>query len=555
MSQWKHCSINKLVMTNFKRFYGRHELELTTRPDLGKPLILIGGDNGRGKTSIHEAINYVFYEDGDLPGIQTKPSYLRAVTDRLNRRALDEGQTDYGVALDITVSDGSVERNLHIERKWDVDVARRRVNEPILAIYENGRTIDWLEDTPIAYQDFLRHILPPKIAPFFLFDAERIQEFADEDGHDRRMVEAIEDILHITVYKLLRDDLKKMVIDPIEKNEIKISINDDFYELKKEEDRIIAELEEKQDRLRDAERELAEANRARKLIEDELRRVASPNTSRRDELIVERQRIEAEIESAKADMQRGFESIPILLTGKLWKELLETLATDQVAVIGPDQLQFISDAITTIEQRVFEPNSLPKPEFALSPDQKSFYVNLHRAVSEEVLGLSDLSNVIQIHDLSRAEREIIINRLQRLSNSADLLRDAVNRRERATSELREVEKKLLDTSHEPYIEETIARSQKLSETIGKLENEIHSINGEIQRLQANLATRRRQIADREEQRKASTEAMKVIRLARKAQTVLDDFIHLLAPEKLEVLKSNFEHMYGLLKKPEDPVFS
>lgn len=92
MSQWKHISLSRLMMTNFKRFYGTHEIDLLSQPNLGKPLVLIGGDNGRGKTSIHEAINYVFYEDGDLPGIQTRPNYLRAVSDRLNRRALDEGQ-------------------------------------------------------------------------------------------------------------------------------------------------------------------------------------------------------------------------------------------------------------------------------------------------------------------------------------------------------------------------------------------------------------------------------------------------------------------------------
>lgn len=46
---WKHISIAHLEMTNFKRFYGRHTLELLSQPELGKPLVLIGGDNGRGK--------------------------------------------------------------------------------------------------------------------------------------------------------------------------------------------------------------------------------------------------------------------------------------------------------------------------------------------------------------------------------------------------------------------------------------------------------------------------------------------------------------------------
>lgn len=44
-----------------------------------------------------------------------------------------------------------------------------------------------------------------------------------------------------------------------------------------------------------------------------------------------------------------------------------------------------------------------------------------------------------------------------------------------------------------------------------------------------------------------------IRLAQDAQKALNAFIKKLAPEKLALLKDNFEYMYTLLRKPEDPV--
>ena len=37
----------------------------------------------------------------DLPGIQNRPSYLHAVSTRLNRRALDQGKDDYWVAIEL----------------------------------------------------------------------------------------------------------------------------------------------------------------------------------------------------------------------------------------------------------------------------------------------------------------------------------------------------------------------------------------------------------------------------------------------------------------------
>lgn len=159
---WKIVTIGQLEMRNFKRYYGTHTLDL--RPESEeKPLILIGGDNMRGKTSIHEAINYALYEDDDLPGIVTRPTYLKAVSDRLNRRALDEGSRDFAVVLDILASDGTAQRSFRIERAWQVDVPSRRAVESVLTITEGGRRIDWIEDSRPALQDFVRSILPHRI--------------------------------------------------------------------------------------------------------------------------------------------------------------------------------------------------------------------------------------------------------------------------------------------------------------------------------------------------------------------------------------------------------
>lgn len=555
MSQWKHISIARLKMTNFKRFYGTHEIDLISQPDLGKPLVLIGGDNGRGKTSIHEAINYVFYEDGDLPGIQTRPNYLRAVSDRLNRRALDEGQTDYSVAVELIVSGGDADRRLHIERRWEVDVAGRKALTPVLIILENGRPIDWIEDNPTVYQDFLRRVLPPRIAPFFFFDGERIQHFAEEESHDRRMVEAIEDILHITAYKTLRDDLKIHVVDYIEKHEVKGVDKGDFFKLQEDAERIESELEQKRDNQADIKREIEEAKKEQRGIEDELRRIASPHASKRDDLILERQALESDIEAAKADIQKGFESFPILLTGKLWVALQDALLEEQQA-ITPERIANLQKQIDTIEKCVFvSPQPTPPQDVALNEQQRTFYCELFRSVSKEVLGLRLSDCRTPIHDISEGERQNILNRLSEVSQKAALLRDAINRREHLTNELRDVENKILSTSDDPHVTELINQNRIIAERIGRLEGEGSTLKGEIQRLEADLATRRRQIETRQQQRKATTEAMKAVKLARKAQSVLDDFIRKLAPEKLTILKNHFVEMYGRLCKPEDPMRS
>ena len=554
MPQWKHVTIARLSMTNFKRFYGTHDIDLLTEPDLGRTLVLIGGDNGRGKTSIHEAVNYVFYEDGDLPGIQTRPNYLRAVSDRLNRKALDEGKTDYRVGIELLVSGGDAQRRLWIERSWDVDVAGRRAISPVLKVEENGRPVTWLDESPAAYQDFVRHILPPQIAPFFFFDGERIQDFAAEDGHERRMVAAIEDILHISVYKTLREDLRKYVVDHIEKNEVKAVEAGDFFKLQEEVERIEGALDEKRERLVDTERDVMEAQSKERAIKDELLRIASPHASERDDLIRESDRLDREIAAAKADIQSGFELFPILLTGRLASALRETLELEQRAPGTPEQLAHLREQVQKVEERVFvTPVPAPPPDVAMQDEQAGFYRQLYRGVASEVFGISSTAQRVHLHDVSETERQRILSRLADAAQKSLLLREAIDRRERMAGELREVERKLLSTSDDPHVAQLVRDKQEVDQLIGRLEGERDSLRGEIQQLESDLAARKGQVEDRQERRKATTEAMKAVKLGRKAQRVLDDFIHKLAPEKLSILKQHFTEMYARLRKPEDPV--
>lgn len=550
---WKRISIAHLEMTNFKRFYGRHTLELLSQPELGKPLVLIGGDNGRGKTSIHEAINYALYEDDDLPGINTRPNYLRAVSDRLNRRALDEGKNDYYVAVEILANANGADRRIRIERHWEVNIAQRSVSSVNLRIFENGRPVDFIEDSPAAYQDFLRSLLPPRIAPFFFFDGERIQEFADDDTHERKMVDAIEDILHITVYKALRDDLKKYVIDHIEKHDVKSQDTDDFFELQSDRERIGAELEGKKDRLADIEREMENLSREQKQVEDELRRIASPHASKRDELIAERMRLNRELEEAKNDLHARFEPLPLLLAGALRTDLRKALDKEQGGLATPERIERLQKQVLEIRRRVLEePSPEPPAGLALSKAQTAFYGQLLDEVSSEVFGLAKKAQPY-LHDIGETGRRKILERLDAVEQQGSLLQEALNRRERLSNELRDVEIKLQSTSDDPHVEELIKRNQAISEDVGARREEKLQIEGEVQRLEADLATRARQVEDRQEQRKATGIAKQTIKLAQNGRRVLDEFIKRLAPEKLALLREHMDDMYRRLQKPEDPV--
>ena len=62
--------INSLTLENFRVFKGRHQIDL--RADHGSPIILFGGLNGAGKTSILTAVKLALFGKAALKGNLTK---------------------------------------------------------------------------------------------------------------------------------------------------------------------------------------------------------------------------------------------------------------------------------------------------------------------------------------------------------------------------------------------------------------------------------------------------------------------------------------------------
>lgn len=546
----KQITLECIKLHNFKRFYGSHEVDLRTRPEDGKPIVLIGGDNGRGKTSLHEAISYALYEDDDLPGIHTRPSYAKAVVERVNRLALDRGDQTAWVELDLAVEETIGTRHLQVKREWKLE-GRDKLADVLLTIQENGRPVDFIENSTPICQDYLRSLMPPRIADFFFFDGERIQQFADDEAHEQRMVTAIEDILHISVYKRLRSDIKSYVIDHIERHEIKPRDHDDYFDLMKEVERLETELEDKKNAIADVERAKEDLDVELKRLNEELKRVSSPHSSQRDELIAERAQLDQDMESARSDVDDAFASLPLLLVGNLRTNLIQTLQNERASLGVPEDAERLRARLETLRDSWLTQAKCRDLIQAKSLHELSDVFDI---VAEEVFELSR-TPVSHLHDVSESTRARILDRLHQVTERAQSLKSALDNRESVAVRQREVELQLKSISDDPHVLQMIERHGAIKEQIGGHNTQLDALKGELDRLHHDLARSQRSLEDRREKRKANTSAKQAVRLGHNSLKALDAFIRRMAPGKLRLLQQHMEEMYWRLRKSEDPVAS
>jgi len=210
----------KLTIENYKSFQFATELAFPVAED-GRSIVLIGGMNGAGKTSIMEAINYCLY-GGKVDDIYRN----------INRREKAKGNANVCFELTVEMDDLS---ELMVRRSWTAgatsDPKSRDLTERLVVV-RDGKCVS--VQNQAIWQDFIRAAIPRGITQFFFFDGEKIQEIAADDHSEVRLKSSLEDALGIQYINRLGAD-----IGAIKHEERKgfIEISDEDLEFKESEHR------------------------------------------------------------------------------------------------------------------------------------------------------------------------------------------------------------------------------------------------------------------------------------------------------------------------------
>ncbi len=207
--------IKKLVLHNFGIYAGTNKFTF----DGNKNVVLIGGMNGRGKTTILEAVLLALYGRNSFAYTESKfQSYSRYLDSYVNRA---DGTCQAYVTLDFEM-DGS---RYIVKRSWEGN--KRRINDNI-EVRQDDKTNEFLTENWVM---FIENLLPSGLSNFFFFDGEKIAELA-ADSTDEKLKESIKALLGIEVLESLDRNLEKLM-QKSGKEKNKVYKEEVSYELKK----------------------------------------------------------------------------------------------------------------------------------------------------------------------------------------------------------------------------------------------------------------------------------------------------------------------------------
>jgi DNA sulfur modification protein DndD len=477
-------SIESLELTNFGPFYGSNKIDFKT-PKKAPPHVLIGGQNGAGKTHVLRALYLAVAGAagvGDLRSVEADSGATRFNFDHLlNRRARREGEDTCSVAVRIVQrdADSGDERSLTLNR----DIRFRPNSRP-----------DWKSwalrsdnKTPIDDGDMIERLrdafLPRHLARFFFFDAEKSQnlQLGDDD-----IVKGISRILGLWSYEALEEDLRTLVQNTnrdlssagastasAKLGEISGRVLTTKGEIKSVDEQRQQVLLGKQE----AESTLLD-------VEDQLKTVGavdphklSENQNRRQEAAVAKGKLEVALENAWES------TLPVELLGGLRAKLATQLQAERRRRNWEDRKAAVSPQLPRIQSEVF---GSPPKEFSLPDDTLSFYTSrLERALKSLFEPPPDGVEGVTIHVTETPEASAIVSQL--LAKGSAGLADIAE----ASRKLELIEEDVRRLDHEIRQQNqniaAISTGQKLHERRAELRSELDRLERELADLDARKA--------------------------------------------------------------------
>lgn len=326
-------------MHNYGIYKGTHEMNLMNKSGK-RNITLIGGLNGRGKTTFHDAVLIALYGKQALKYIQEKErSYDKLLIDYINKHKTDE---ETYVAVSLVLDDGT---RLQIKRSWKLKKAK--VEQQIF-VEKDGILDKYLGDN---WSYYVEEILPFGIAKFFFFNNEKITQLADDKSFEQ-IKSSIKSAIGIsTIEKTIVhvDEVmrrKKSAIKAFEASEL----NQSYQEVESQ----IREIDQRQENLtrelHSLERKCQEISARLDAKENEFWSSGGDLSRNRDSIKAERDRIAREVEHIQFQIQQMVSdaAIPLTLCRRLIIESYDREQTQQ----SDDAKRYTERIIVELQQRI-----------------------------------------------------------------------------------------------------------------------------------------------------------------------------------------------------------
>ena len=321
--------IKRLTMHNFGVYASTNTFEFSGK----KPIVLIGGLNGRGKTTFLEAVLLSLYGANSFAykesSFNTYGQYLRSFVN------VSDGTKETYVELEFVLNNADWDHYI-IRRDWSA-VNKVRTTEEI-RVLKNGSYNSFLSEN---WSMFVENILPSALSNFFFFDGEKIAELA-VDNTNSQLKESIRAMLGISVLDTLNSDMHRN----IRKLQKVASASTETKEI----DRLRTLKENAEQNLSQVEAEITSKNEQLASLKEQCEQKKLDYSARggdvvgkRDALLAQRAELQAQRQQSRENLsQLATGELPLILVRDLLNNITEQALKEKEAAVKKQAVSYVN---------------------------------------------------------------------------------------------------------------------------------------------------------------------------------------------------------------------
>lgn len=445
----------ELIIKNFMPYKGQQTIKFPTDPS--RNVLVVFGDNMRGKTSILNAIRWGLYGKAF-----SRHKAIIGLDKIINSEALQEGETEFSVEIKFEAGNHTYELTRIAKKKAYIGRPENSSDyEEHVFLKRNGVAIAGHQIEPE-----INLYAPEQVSRFFLFDGELLQEYEMllEEGSatGEAIKEAIEQVLGVPALINGRDD-SLTLLKMAEKQQTKdLSKINDMGRLA-DQQRLLQEMEDV--KLRDLETtkdQLKKIRSEKNILEDEIESLSQlsvtamelkERTNRHRELASEQEKLRADV---------------LTLASTAWKDLLKP------------KLILLEEALLN------EVNS------------KTGQISQEGALGQEI---KQVQSILNLSVCPTCQQEVSAEHKHTFEETLKSLQDRLNSISSNQSRLSEVTarlntlRKILNSSSVDLLKDKNQQIRSIDVQLTKLENAIDKLNQELRGKDADEVVKKRKYHD------------------------------------------------------------
>jgi|GEM_PF-1447333 len=541
--------IQSLEMKNFRNFKGAHQIDSSMSGGKGKNVLLVGGANGSGKTSIFKAIKTCLFGKRINGEVYSKNEYDNLLYSLSNKEIRDDNSECY-VQLTLKLDDQYPSSEFKVERRWSLKNGEIENKELLIKEEKDGEPLKFVPQE--YWEDYLTSLFPSDISNFFLFGGEEMRVPISGSEAETILSNSIESALGLSLHNQLIDDLdnlerkiKKKNIDLEEKNERLEELESKLSQKKKK----FENLGERSSKVRS---KISELENKKQQKEEKLRREANSYAKKREKikskisgLKKEKERLDNEIENICENY------LPFVIPQKVFENLENQLEKEKKVKKKKAQISFIENIKSDLPEYLIEHRN--RDSNYSKEDLKTFN-NWIEDYFNQLLAEKKGNEIGLVHKLSESKINNLKAKLREAKKKTDgEFIDYLEKADDISIEIKKLRSKLKDVPEDVFIEDSIDTISKIKSEIDRLREEKQSIVDRRDQLKEDIESLEEKIRSLEDRIYSGKKAEKKVDLTSKARKAEIEFIDKVVSSRIENLEDSMSKRYRMLTNKEDMV--